>query len=159
MNKTIVYHCDCCGLIVDPEATENCPRCKYPVKQDKEERFLESSIHDLQRVSTYGGGNLEVDELIRRYRSRLYALRHYTTFVSPEVPPIAVGAKAAVTSVVATPSLPKVPEEVKVAPAPASQQKLLEEETAVTPSPIKPQQSQWYTIVLFILLPPILYLI
>ena len=66
MNKTYVFHCDCCGLIVDPEVTEDCPRCKYPVKQEKEERFLESSIHDLQRVSAYGGGNLKVDELIRR---------------------------------------------------------------------------------------------
>ena len=71
MNKTFVFRCDCCGLIVDPQVTEDCPRCKYPVKADKEERFLQSSIHDLQRVSAYGGGNLKVDELIRRYQSRL----------------------------------------------------------------------------------------
>ncbi len=139
MNKTYVFHCDCCGLIVDPEVTEDCPRCKYPVKQEKEERFLESSIHDLQRVSAYGGGNLKVDELIRRYQSRLYALHHYTTFISPAVPPVTVGAKAPVGPVVATPLYQKVPEEVKVAPAAVSQQKSLPEETAVTPTPIKPQ--------------------
>jgi hypothetical protein len=139
MNKTSVFHCDCCGLIVDPEVTEDCPRCKYPVKPEKEERFLESSIHDLQRVSAYGGGNLEVDELIRRYRSRLYALRHYTTVIAPAVPPAMVVAKAPVAPVVATPSLPIVPEEVKVAPTPVSRQISLPEETAVTPAPIKPQ--------------------
>ena len=70
MNKILEIRCDCCGLIVDPTVIEDCPRCKYPVKPDKEERFLESSIHDLQRVSTYGGGSLKVDDLIRRYRSR-----------------------------------------------------------------------------------------
>ena len=139
MNKTFVFHCDCCGLIVDPKVTEDCPRCKYPVKQEKEERFLELSIHDLQRVSAYGGGNLKVDELIRRYQSRLYALRHYTPFISPADPPVMVGAKAPVAPVVATPLYQKVPEEVKVAPAPVIQQKSLPEEPAVTPPSIKPQ--------------------
>ena len=67
MNTTFVFHCDCCGLIIDPKVTEDCPRCKYPVKPGKEELFLQSAIHELQRVSTYGGGNLKVDELIRRY--------------------------------------------------------------------------------------------
>ena len=139
MNKTFVFHCDCCGLIVDPDVTEDCPRCKYPVKREKEERYLESSIHELQRVSTYGGGSLKVDELIRRYRSRLYALRHYTTFISPAVPPVTLGAKTPVAPVVATPSVPKVPEEVKVSPSPVIQQKPLPEETTITPPPIKPQ--------------------
>src|SRR5206468_10653145 len=103
MNKTYVFHCDCCGLIVDTEVTEDCPRCKYPVKQEKEERFLESSINDLQRVSAYGGGNLKVDELIHRYQYRLYAFHYYTTFISPAVPPVPVCAKAPVGPVVATP--------------------------------------------------------
>src|SRR5437764_11753372 len=125
MNKTFVFHCDCCGLIVDPEVTEDCPRCKYPVKHEKEERFLESSIHELQRVSAYGGGYLKVDELIRRYQSRLYALRHYTPFISPGVPPDTVGPQAPVAPVVATPLYDKVPEEVKVAPAPVIQQQPL----------------------------------
>jgi hypothetical protein len=139
MNQTFVFHCDCCGLIVDPEVTEDCPRCKYPVKQEKEERFLELSIHGLQRVSAYGGGNLKVDELIRRYQSRLYALRHYTPFILPAVPPVTVGAKAPVAPVVATPLYQKVPEEVKVAPTLVFQQKPLTEKPAVTPPPIKPQ--------------------
>ncbi len=143
MNKTFVYHCDCCGLIVDPDVTEDCPRCKYPVDPEKEEHFLELSIHDLQRVSAYGGGSLKVDELIRRYRSRLYALRHYTSFVSPAVPPVVVGAKAPVASVVATPSLPRVPEEVKVAPAPVIQPKILPEEPVVTPPPTPRHVFSW----------------
>jgi hypothetical protein len=139
MNKTFVFHCDCCGLIVDPEVTEDCPRCKYPVKKEKEERFLELSIHDLQRVSAFGGGSLKVDELVRRYQSRLYALRHYTTFISPAVPPVTMDAKAPVAQVVAKPLYQKVPDAVKVAPAPVSQQKSLPEVTAVTPPPIKLQ--------------------
>ena len=104
MNRILEFHCDCCGLIVDPTVTEDCPRCKYPVNPDKEEHFLESSIHDLQRVSAYGGGSLNVDELIRRYRSRLSALRNYTIFVAPSVPPVTAGAEAPVASGVATPS-------------------------------------------------------
>ena len=139
MNKILGIRCDSCGLIVDPTVTEDCPRCKYPVKADKEERFLESSIHDLQRVSAYGGGNLKVDELILRYRSRLYALRNYSTFVVPAVPPVTVGARTPVTSVVATPSLLKVPEEVKVATAPVIQPKPLPEEHVATPPPTKQQ--------------------
>ena len=94
MNKALENRCDCCGLIVDPTVTEDCPRCKYPVKPEKEERFLESSIHDLQRVSTYGGGSLKVDELVRRYRSRLYALSNYKAFVAPAVPRVTVGRKS-----------------------------------------------------------------
>jgi hypothetical protein len=117
MNKTLEIRCDCCGLIVDPAVIEDCPRCKYPVKADKEERFLESSIHDLQRVSTYGGGCLKVDELIRRYRSRLYVLRNYSTFVVPAFPPVTMGAKASVAPGIATPSELKLPE-VEVVTAP-----------------------------------------
>ncbi|MGZ3626469.1 MAG: hypothetical protein ACXVDN_02225 [Ktedonobacteraceae bacterium] len=139
MNKILQIRCDCCGLMVDPTVTEDCPRCKYPVKADKEERFLESSIHDLQRVSAYGGGSLKVDELIRRYRSRLYALRKYSTFVAPAVPPVIVGVKAPVASGVATPSSLKVPLEVNVAAVPISQQQQLPEKHVVTPPPTKPQ--------------------
>ena len=139
MNKTLVFHCDCCGMIVDPEVTEDCPRCKYPVKSVKEERFLQSSIHDLQRVSTYGGGNLKVDELILRYQSRLYVVRHFKTLISPTILPVTVGAQAPVVPVVVRPPLPKVPEEVKVTPSPVSSQKLLPEEPLVTPLPMKPQ--------------------
>ena len=139
MNKILQIRCDCCGLMVDPTVTDDCPRCKYPVKADKEELFLESSIHDLQRVSAYGGGSLKVDELIRRYRSRLNALRKYPTFVAPAVPPVTVGVKAPVDSGVATPSSLKVPLEVKVAAVPISQQQQLPVKPVVTPSPMQPQ--------------------
>jgi len=122
MNKTFVFRCDCCGLVVDPTVTEDCPRCKYPVKPEKEELFLQSSIHELQRVSTYGGGNLKVDELIRRYKYRLNVVRQYKAFISPAVVPVTVGVQAPVAPIVATPALPKVPEEPLVTPPPLQPQ-------------------------------------
>src|SRR6266568_4372745 len=139
MNTTFVFHCDCCGLIIDPKVTEDCPRCKYPVKPGKEELFLQSAIHELQRVSTYGGGNLKVDELIRRYQSRLNVVRHYKTLTSPTVLPVAAGAQAPVAPVVTTPSLPEVPEEVRMEPLPVSSQISPLEEPAVVPPPMKLQ--------------------
>ncbi len=30
----LLSHCDCCGLPIDPEAGEDCPRCKYPITID-----------------------------------------------------------------------------------------------------------------------------
>ncbi len=138
MNKTMVFHCDCCGLIIDPTITEDCPRCKYPVKPEKEERFLESSIHDLQRVSTYGGANLKVDELIRRYKFRLNLVRQYKTFISSPVP-ANLGAQAPITPVVAPPSIRKVPEAVNVGQVPIPQQKPRPEKPVVIP-PLAQQQ-------------------
>src|SRR6266487_628012 len=138
MKQTLVFRCDCCGLSVDPQTTENCPRCNYPVNPDKEELFLRSSIHDLQRVSTYGGDNLKVDELIRRYQFRLNAVRHLKTLISPAVPPVSVEAQAPVAPVVAKPSLSEVLEEASVAPLPVSSQVLPQEEPAALPQ-MRPQ--------------------
>ncbi len=67
--------CDCCGLTIRPESGEDCPRCNYPISYNKEERFLEFSLRDLQRVSDYGGANLTVSGLIGRYSKRLNYLR------------------------------------------------------------------------------------
>ena len=53
-------HCDCCGLPINPQTGEDCPRCKYPVNFAKEERFLARALQDLQRVATYGGENMTV---------------------------------------------------------------------------------------------------
>ncbi len=139
MNKTFISHCDCCGLTVDSEATEDCPRCKYPVKPDKEEQFLQSSIRELQRVSAYGGGSLKVDELIRRYQYRLNAVHQFKSLMTPATSPVPMGALAPVTPVVATPALPEVPVEVLVASAPVSQKISLPEEYVITPSPMKPR--------------------
>src|SRR5258708_28953162 len=68
-------HCDCCGLPINPQAGEDCPRCKYPVNFAKEERFLASAVQDLKRVATYSGVNMTVRDLIRRYQVRLDYLR------------------------------------------------------------------------------------
>ena len=56
--------CDCCGLHVKPGSREDCPRCNYPLNLVKEERFLASSILDLQRVADHGGANVTVRDLI-----------------------------------------------------------------------------------------------
>ncbi len=69
-------HCNCCGLPINLQLGEDCPRCKYPVNLAKEERFLESSLHDLQRVAAYGGVNMTIGGLIHRYQSRLNYLRY-----------------------------------------------------------------------------------
>src|SRR6266567_388505 len=77
-------HCDCCGLPINLRAGENCPRCKYPVSIVKEERFLESSLHDLQRVAAYGGVNMTIGELIHRYQLRLNYLREVKSDIALE---------------------------------------------------------------------------
>jgi len=87
MKQTFTPHCDCCGLPVNPQAMEDCPRCHYPVNPDKEVRFLESAISDLQRVAGYGGANLRVADLVIRYQSRLYTLRQLSA-TSPAVPKV-----------------------------------------------------------------------
>lgn len=64
--------CDCCGLsIVHVQVGEFCPQCHYPITVEKEEQFLEASLCDLQRAAHYGGTNLTVGDLIRRYQTRL----------------------------------------------------------------------------------------
>src|SRR5260370_13082644 len=85
MKQTFTSHCDCCGLPVNPQAVEDCPRCHYPVNPNKEVRFLESAISDLQRVAGYGGANLRVADLVKRYQSRLHTLRQLSA-TSPAVP-------------------------------------------------------------------------
>ncbi|HYX50696.1 MAG TPA: hypothetical protein VE843_13185, partial [Ktedonobacteraceae bacterium] len=87
----------------------------------------------------YGGGSLKVEELIRRYQSRLSALRNYTNFVASAVAPVTIGAKTPVASAVATPSSLKVPEAVKVSRKPVIEQKPVSEVPVVT-RPLKEPQ-------------------
>jgi hypothetical protein len=63
--------CDCCGLAVSSHGMEDCPRCGYPLDSTKEELFLQSAIHDLQRIVYHGGANVSIADLIQRYRARL----------------------------------------------------------------------------------------
>ena len=116
MKQTLIAHCDCCGLSVDPQTTINCPRCNYPVNPDKEEHFLESAISDLQRVSRYGGGNMKVDDLIRRYQLRLHDLKASN---APVAVPIPVAAQASAAPIAAQQPNPVVLGEAKIAPAAA----------------------------------------
>jgi hypothetical protein len=75
MLQTPTLHCDCCGLSINPQAGEDCPRCGYPISLAKEERFLSTAISDLERVATHGGANLTVASLIARYQTRLSYLQ------------------------------------------------------------------------------------
>ncbi len=76
--------CDCCGLHVKPGSREDCPRCNYPLHLVKEERFLASSILDLQRVADHGGANVTVRDLIARYMTRLNYLHSLQAGVFPQ---------------------------------------------------------------------------
>lgn len=67
--------CDCCGIAINLQSSADCPRCGYPVDVAREERFLEESIHNLQRVATYGGAQATVANLLHRYQTRYDVLR------------------------------------------------------------------------------------
>ena len=143
MRQTLVSHCDCCGLAVDSQTTQICPRCNYPVNPDKEERFLESTINDLQRVARYGGGNMRVEDLIRRYQFRLDAVRHLKALIAPAVSPIPVTMEPPLAPIAAKSSLPEVLKEANVAHAPVLSPLLPEEELVVaTPPPERPQSAR-----------------
>src|SRR5437870_7756901 len=86
MLQTPISHCDCCGLPISPQAGEDCPRCHYPIDVAREERFLETTLRDLQRVADYGGVNLSVGGLIHRYQIRLRYLRQLKPGVIPVQP-------------------------------------------------------------------------
>ncbi len=62
--------CDSCGTVADHD-DEYCPVCGYPLDRLKEDTFLQTSLHDLQRVARYGGANITVSQLIARYQRRL----------------------------------------------------------------------------------------
>src|SRR5215470_1401232 len=106
MKQTFTPHCDCCGLPVNPQAVEDCPRCNYPVNPGKEVRFLESEILDLRRVADHGGANLRVADLIKRYQSRLHTLRQLSA-ISPAVPVVeeSLAPQVPAQAIPATPSL------------------------------------------------------
>src|SRR6266567_5865862 len=78
--------CDCCGLPIKPRSGDICPRCNYPLSVAKEERFLESSIRDLQRVANHGGANLTISGLVARYQARLKYLRGLAGVPAPPAP-------------------------------------------------------------------------
>ena len=74
-----VTYCDCCGLPVQPQMGEICPRCSYPINPQKEISFLEENVRNLRRVEQYGGGRATVTNLIMRYQQRLNRLHQYVT--------------------------------------------------------------------------------
>ena len=83
MIQTSIPRCDCCGLPVGQGFGEDCPRCNYPLSLSREERFLASALRDLHRVFTYGGANLTVAGLLRRYQVRLDYLNRLKRTMTP----------------------------------------------------------------------------
>ncbi len=83
--------CDCCGVVINAQPGDYCPRCGYPVSVTKEERFLEESIRNLQRVATYGGAQATVANLLQRYQIRYSVLRQqrYTALAVAQNAPVA----------------------------------------------------------------------
>ncbi len=73
--------CDCCGVPIQLQAGDFCPRCGYPVSMPKEEHFLEESIRNLQRVAIYGGAQATVTNLLQRYQARLQVVRQQLAVV------------------------------------------------------------------------------
>lgn len=140
MRQTFVAHCDCCGLVVDVQTTQICPRCSYPVNPDKEERFLELAINDLKRVAKYGGGNMRVEDLIRRYQFRLYAMRHLKALTAPAVSPIPVAREAPLAPIAAKPSLAEDVQGTQVGHAPVIPSILPERELVVAATPSEGSQ-------------------
>ena len=82
MMSMLVLACDSCGLPIELQMGEDCPRCGYPINVLKEEQFLETSLRDLQRVATYEGANITVAGLIKRYQERLNYLRQRKTIAT-----------------------------------------------------------------------------
>jgi hypothetical protein len=95
MIPTPVQHCDCCGLPVDMQSGDNCPRCDYPINPAKEKNFLIATIDHLQRVITYGGANMTVPGLVHRYQARLNYLRQSSAAVDTAGTPLAAAKRPA----------------------------------------------------------------
>jgi hypothetical protein len=111
MQQAPVSSCDCCGLPLAAGMGEDCPRCHYPIQPAKEEHFLESAIHDLQRVATHGGAYITVAALIHRYRLRLAYLRQLkmsASLASVPMPPAGQAFAATDPSTLPIGSLPEM---------------------------------------------------
>ncbi|HEU0002000.1 MAG TPA: hypothetical protein VFQ36_13955 [Ktedonobacteraceae bacterium] len=106
MSQSIASRCYSCGWPVNPQEDDFCPDCHYPVSPAKEEEYLTSALASLQQAMSYGGSQLKVAELFRRYQNRLLALQKQKEFLktSPEAfastPEAAAPSSVRVTSVV-----------------------------------------------------------
>jgi len=127
--------CDCCGVVINLQASDYCPRCGYPVSTPKEEQFLQESIRNLQRVAQYGGAQATVTNLLQRYQARLGILRQQSSvaLVKSNVPPVT--RSEIVIPSVAHPVTPVYPDNqmsaIQPVQAPVS---------SVAPAPSAPQQ-------------------
>ncbi len=102
-----VFHCDCCGLMVDITQVEFCPRCQYPVQPEQEQRFLEAMIYDLKRVMRYGGASIRVVDLAWRYEGRLqFLLSHKDRRAAQPEPALPAQALAEAPPLAQTPRIP-----------------------------------------------------
>ena len=105
MIKESPSRCYACGITVNPQHEEYCPRCQYPLKPDTEKAFLQSGLDILTRVARANGAMLTVGTLIQRYQARLNALRMPvgTAAIAPGAPAVAPPREAAIRPPVAAP--------------------------------------------------------
>lgn len=83
MNPPIIT-CPGCGYHLSPDQRqETCPRCSYPIQPKQEEMLLTNFLQHLQRVQTYGGAHLTIEQLLQHTRQRLTSLHYLTSTIQP----------------------------------------------------------------------------
>src|SRR5260370_29102771 len=128
MSQVIASRCFYCGLPVNPQVDDFCPRCHYPASPAKEEEYLVSAMVSLQQAMSYGGAQLRVVDLFQRYQNRLRMLQRQK---APVAPPFMASANAPQVAIAPTEMAASVP---FMASAPRKV------DVAAPPVPAKPPQ-------------------
>lgn len=117
MSQVIAPRCFYCGLPVNPQVDDFCPRCHYPASPAKEEEYLASAMLSLQQAMSYGGAQLRVVDLFQRYQNRLRMLQRQK---APVAPPSMASANAPQVAIAPTyiPFMASAPRKVGVAAPP-----------------------------------------
>src|ERR1700736_4656070 len=68
--------CGCCGLLISPQQTGSCPRCKYPLDASHEERFLAASLPALQQVADDGTAEFSLAAVLKLHQDVGSVLSH-----------------------------------------------------------------------------------
>src|SRR5229473_7312567 len=123
MSQVIASRCFYCGLPVNPQVDDFCPRCHYPASAAKEEEYLASAMVSLQQAMSYGGAQLRVVDLFQRYQNRLRMLQKQKAPVAPpsiapvNAPEVAIATKEMAAPV---PLVASAPRKVEVAAPPVA---------------------------------------
>src|SRR5260370_2207993 len=125
MSQVLAPGCFYCGLPLNPQVDDFCPRCHYPASPAKEEEYLASALASLQQAMSYGGAQLRVVDLFQRYQNRLRILQRQKApaaqpyIASANAPQVAIAPTERAASV---PFMASAPRKVGVAapPVPAN---------------------------------------